>query len=248
MDAQIEPRVIDAISPIPEKPKSRKLILIALSILSIIGIGSSLILANYSFGLQSKLNDQQKTLDFVANQYNTLAEKYDQLSAKLDNSEAKSQASDSISFVGSISQVTTRLQPDGTRVIIAQGEHHNTMTDFGRGFFRNLAIGNPPTYQNLTFIGFGNGTTPTSASVDLNNRVTGCGFDISAGTVIINNASSFTIQKVATSTCTIVVNNTGIFNTTASSTGLAFGGNIPNPPSQFQPSDQITQNYTINIP
>ena len=220
---------------------------LALLLIAVLGIASTFGTVFYFSSVVQKqnqqFNDQQKALAFVVNQYNVLSDNYDQMIAQSKASGTGVQ--DSLKFSGEISQVTTRLMPDGSRVVIAQGKDHNLETDYGRQIIRNVLAG-LNNMQNLTFIGFGNGTAVLTSSTDLPSRVTGCGFDISAGTVYYNNISSFTVQKVATSTCTIVVNTTGLFNTTAGSTGLGFGGSIPNPPSQFQPNDQLTQNYTIN--
>ena len=120
------------------------------------------------------------------------------------------------------------------------GCNHNILTNAGKDHIKYLlgvGLNSPAIYLAL-----GNTTAPTETDTSLPGEITGCGLDRAQGTYYSNGVGNWTISHTWTSSCTITVNTTGLYNATSGGTffsGTSFSS------VDLQADDQLTINYTI---
>jgi len=126
---------------------------------------------------------------------------------------------------------------------------HNTMTNAGLNWTRDL-IGNWSGGTNpMKFIALGNGSTAENSSLTtLPNQINDCGLAIAEGAYAVNQTSSgsWSISKQFTSTCdNIVVNTTALYNQSSSTCGS--GGCVMFAGKDFSSNVTLMNNDQLNI-
>jgi hypothetical protein len=118
-------------------------------------------------------------------------------------------------------------------------QNSNVITDIGKDHIKQL-VGLGISSDAVNRIVLGNGTAPASGDTSHSNEITNCGLAGAAGTYYSEGTGNWTIGYTWTSTCTIVVNTTGLYN---ASGGTYFAGTTFTAASLTN-GDQITVNYT----
>lgn len=97
---------------------------------------------------------------------------------------------------------------------------HNVLTTAGLQLLEDKMAGG--STSAVDYIAIGNGTAPVVSDTTLDSEITDCGFARAQATFENIGIGNWSYAYTFTSTCSIVVNTTGIFN--ASSSGTIFAG------------------------
>ena len=141
--------------------------------------------------------------------------------------------------------MTQNLKYVGTICAFKNGQplgcSHNTLTNAGKNMFRDVSTN---TAHNVVYLALGNTTGPSASDTSLPGELTNCGLAKASGTYTANSDGNWTISHTWTSTCSVTVNTTGLYDGSA---GNLFAGGVLSSNAVMESDDNLTIQYTVSV-